>query len=139
MGNYRFDDNLHEKKRLPAGQRGVGCIMMVLLPIISYVTAGELLKIKAIRHFFYKATPSLFGKPAISKMLWEIKSIVPFLLKIYSWTDVKIKILLGLIVLLALSAVFGFIYAIIYNAVTPSRYSGLDAPPPKRRATKKSR
>ena len=138
MGNYKFDDNIHEEKQLPAGQRGIGCLMFLLLPTVSYVAASELLKVTEIRHFFYRVSPALFGAPSFPKLLWEIKPIDPLLRVIYSWTDVEANILLGLLVLLALSGLVAVIYAIAYGAVGPSKYGKMDAPP-ERRKTKKSR
>jgi len=139
MGNYRFDDNIHEEKQLPAGQRGVGCVMMMLLPAISYVAAIELLKIKDVRFFFYRINPGLFGAPNIPKFLWKVKSLNPVLHEIYSWTNLEANILLGIIVLLVLSGVIAVFYALAYRMVAPSRYRGINAPPPRRKTKRKSR
>ena len=138
MGNYKFNDDIHKKKQLPAGQRGIGCLMFLLLPIVSYVAAIELLKITAIRDFFYRVSPTLFGAPSIPKLLWEVKSIDPFLREIYSWTNLEVNTLFGLVILLALSGLVAVIYAIAYGAVGPAKYGRMDAPP-QRRKTKKSR
>ena len=140
MGSYQFDDSMHEEKPAPAGERGIGCIMALLLPVISYVGAAELLKnVEDIRHAFYRISPSLFGAPNIPSFLWKIKSINPLVQEIYSWTDLGANLLLGLVILLVLSGVVGVVYAITYRAVAPPRYGRLDAPPSKRKSTKKSR
>ena len=138
MGNYRFTDDIHKKKHLPAGWRGIGCIMFFLLPTISYVAAIELLKITEIRNFFYRVSPKLFGPPSIHKLLWKVKSLDPFLREVYSWTNLEVNTLFGLVILLALSGLVAVIYAIAYGAVGPAKYGRMGAPP-QRRKTKKSR
>lgn len=139
MGNYRFNDNLHEEKQLPAGWRGIGCIMFILLPTVSYVAAVELLKIKTINFFFYGVSPTLFGAPSLPKILWEINAIRPFLNEVYSWTNLEVNILFGLVILLVLSGTIGMLYSVVYRAVNPSRYGSTDAPPSRRKAKKHSR
>ncbi|MBT3321226.1 MAG: hypothetical protein HN392_02975 [Anaerolineae bacterium] len=139
MGNYRFDDDLHKKKQLPAGQRGIGCAMMMLLPLMSYFGAVELIKIKAIRLFLYASTPSLFGPPSLPPLLWKIKPITPLLNSLYASKDLEMHIVFGLVLLLILSGIISVFYATAYRAVAPPKYSGLDAPPARRKSSKKSR
>ena len=139
MGTYNFDDNIHEDRQLPAGQRGIGCIMIILLPIVSYVAAIELLKVTAIRNSLYRISPTLFGTPDIPQFLWGITAIGPFLQEVYSWTNLEANILLGLVILLFLSGVIAVIYSIMYRAVAPSRYRKTDAPPASRKTKKYKR
>ena len=139
MGTYNFDDNANEKKQLPAGQRGIGCALIILLPIFSYVAAIELLRIPDVRRFFYRVSPALFGAPNIPSLFWEITAIKPFLRTVSSWTNLEANLLLGVVVLILLSAVFSLIYSFAYRAVAPSRYGGHDVPPPKRKSKKYKR
>ena len=139
MGTYRFNDDVHKKKQLPAGQRGIGCLLMLLLPPISYFAAIVLLKTTEIRNFFGRVNPALFGTPSIPKLLWKIKTIDPFLRKVSSWQNLEVNLLFGLVILLVLSGVIAVFYSIMDKAVNPSRYGPTDAPPSKRRPSKKSR
>lgn len=139
MGNYRFNDDAHKKKQLPAAWRGIGCIMFFLLPTISYVAAIELLKVTSIRNFFYLISPSLFGAPSIHKLLWKVKAIDPFLREIYSWTNLEVNLVFGSLILLALSGFISLLYAIVFRAANPSRFGPTDAPPSRHKPTKKSR
>ncbi len=136
MGNYRFDDDLYKEKQLPAGQRGIGCMLMLLLPVISYFASSELIKIEKIQASLYRMSPSLFGAPSIPEVLWKIPSLYPFLKTVYSWTNLEAVLLLALFVLFVLSSIIGFFYAIAYRAVAPPRYGPLDAPPPRHKAKK---
>ncbi|MCP4142589.1 MAG: hypothetical protein GY755_20310 [Chloroflexi bacterium] len=136
---YKFEDPSEKSDELPAGQRGIGCGMMLLLPAISYVAAIELLKITEIKNFFIRVSPKLFGAPSIPSLLWKIKAIDPFLRRVYSWNNLEVNLLFGSLILLVLSGLIGMIYAFTYRAVTGSRYGRLDAPPPRHKPTKKSR
>ena len=139
MTGYKFDDDSKKSSELPAGQRGVGCGMMLLLPAVSYVAAMELIKITPIRNFFYGISPTLFGAPSIPSFIWKITAIKPLLDEIYSWTNLEVNLIFGAVILLVLSGLIGVVYSIAYRAVAPPRHSRLDAPPPRRKPTKKSR
>ena len=138
MGNYRFDDDIHKEKQLPPGQRGIGCAMMLLLPVMSYLAAMILLEIPKVKSLLLASMPSLFGAPSIPRLLWKITAITPLLRIIYSWNNLEINITLGLIILLFLTGFIGVFYSIAYRAVVP-KYGRLDAPPIKSKRKKKSR
>ncbi len=139
MGDYRFDDDIHKEKKLPAGQRGIGCGIMIILPFMSYLAAIILLEIPKIRELFRASVPSLFGTPSIHPLLWQVKSITPLLRIISSWKNLEVNILFGMLILLFLAGIISVIYAIVFRAMAPPRYSGTDAPPIKRKSKKKSR
>lgn len=139
MGNYRFDDDLHKEKQLPAAWRGIGCLLMVLLPIVSYVAAVELLKTPEVRNLFYKVNPALLGPPSLPGILWEVGTLHGLLNMIYSWNNLEANLILALLILLVLSGIIGSVYAIAYRTVAPSRYGPLDAPPPKHKPKKYKR
>ncbi len=139
MTGFRFDDDSKKDGQLPAGQRGIGCGLMILTPVISYVAAMELIKVTAIRNFFFRISPTLFGAPSIHPLLFEVRAIVPFLRLVQSWTDLEANLLLGLVILIILSGVIGLFYTVAYRAIAPNRYGRLDAPPQKRKAKRKSR
>ena len=138
MGNYRFDDNIHGDKPAPAGQRGIGCIVILVLPILSYYLATLLIEIPKIRSLFKRISPSLFGKPNIPRFLWDVKAIKPVLSEIYSWTNLGVNLLLGFFVLLVLTGIFAVIYSAVFRAMNP-KYGDKDAPPVKSKGKSKSR
>lgn len=138
MGNYKFDDDLHKKEELPAAWRGIGCVLMIVLPIMSFTAAIVLLELPIVRNFFYKASPALFGHPSLPPILWKVKSLTPFFNMVYSWTDLEARLILALIVLLALSTVIGVLYAAMYRSVN-QRYGPKDVPPSRRKVKKYKR
>ena len=138
MGKYRFD-NSTKKKELPAIWRGIGCTMIILLPIISYLAAALFLEINSIRFFFYGLSPALFGEPSIPQILWKVNSIRPFLQEIRSWTNLEVNLIFASVILIILSGIISAIYSAMFRAVNPSRYGPTDAPPSRHKAKKHSR
>ena len=140
MGNYRFDDNLHKEKPLPAGWRGVGCLIILLLPIIAYAAAVTLLQeIDAVKIWLIQVSPSLFGAPSLPRFLWEIKVIRPLLNEILTWKNLEVNLLFAFVLLIPLSGIVNMIYGLMYRAVAPPRYGPKDAPPPKYKPKKYKR
>ncbi len=138
MGTYHFDDDLNKKKQLPAEQRGIGCGLMILLPLISYFSAKILLEIPSVRRPLQAYLPHFFGAPDISLFLYKIpsKPIADFAKIVYGWKNLEIELSLAFVILLVLSGVIGIVYAVTLRTINP-QYGGKNAPPPKRRVKKK--
>ncbi len=140
MGTYRFEDKRRQKKKeIPSGWRGIGCLLMLILPVFSYLAAIQLLRIDAVYRLFYRMSPGLFGAPSLHPYLWKLKGITSLLNTIYSWTNLEVNLVVGVIVLIALSGIISVIYGFMYRAVAPPKYGPTDAPPPKYKPRKHSR
>ncbi len=138
MGTYRFDDARKEKKKeMPAGWRGIGCLLMMILPVFSYLAAIQLLRIESVYRLFYRMSPGLFGAPSLHPYLWKLKGLTSVLNTIHSWTNLEANLVVGVLVLIVFSVIIGIVYGFMYRAVAPPKYGPTDAPPPKRRKTKK--
>ena len=95
--------------------QGIGCLMMVLIPVLSY--AGAVLLVEANVKNGWVAIPREFIGPKDYPLLY---------------TELGVTVLLSL---------FGFmffviIYSLMYRMVGPSRQSPLDAPPIRRRRSR---
>ena len=131
MGTYRFEGPKKEKE-IPSGWRGIGCLLIIILPVISYSAAVELLKVNSIYVPFARAMPSLFGPITVPPLLWQISSLIPLWNWLRGINNLGANLVIGFIVLVILSGIVSVIYATMYRAVAPSRYGPTDAPPPKR-------
>lgn len=138
MGNYRFEETKKKRGETSAGWRGIGCLLMIFLPIVAYYGGFLLLRdVEGLDKFWYGIAPGLFGKIAIPGLLLRIKSLLPLWQFLYDIDNLSLYIAFGSIILFVLSGIVGIIYSIMHSAVMPSRYGPMDAPPPKRRKTKK--
>ena len=138
MGSYRFVKPKKEKV-IPAGWRGIGCLLMLIFPVVSYFAAVELLKVDSIRFIFARAVPGLFGAFPIHPLLWRISALIPLWRWLQSINNLRVNLLFGAIIVLILSGIVSVIYSIMYRAVAPPKYGPQDAPPSKYKPKKYSR
>jgi hypothetical protein len=111
----RFDTSARPKKRpwsIHPIWQGIGCLMMVLIPLMSY--AGSVLLVDANLQNRWIPVPYEFVGPPGRPLLY---------------------MQLGVTVLLSM---FGFLlfviaYSIMWRMTGPPKYSPLDAPPVRRR------
>ena len=135
MGSYRFVKP-KEDKGMPSGWRGIGCLLMIILPIFSYFAAVALLEVDSIRGVFASAMPGLFGRVTIPRFLLYVTSLNPVWVWLQSINNLWVNLVFGIIILVVLSGIIGIFYSIMYNAMRPAKYGPTDAPPPKRRKGK---
>lgn len=88
--------------------RGIGCIMMVIIPIVSFVIADALVDMN-LTEGWVPVPLDLVG-PASSPYLYA-------------------KLALTVLVAVILFAIYTLGYMVIYSALGPPRYSRIDAPP----------
>ena len=69
--SYSFEKP-KEKKEMPSGWRGIGCIFMIMMPVISYLAAVYLLdEVDSVHNLFAKAMPGFFsGIFGINPSVW---------------------------------------------------------------------
>jgi hypothetical protein len=109
--------------------RGIGCLMMVITPIISWAAAMLLLELGRSQKwpFLYELRdfvrfPDLFYKiPGILVVANYLSSIPYF----------KALLIFFFLVLMLLSGVFAVLNAMLYRMIGPPRYTAIDAPAPR--------
>jgi hypothetical protein len=120
MGKYRPSYILHNFPPRPWAVhpvwRGIGCIFMVLLPIMAYTVAVIL-----VRENFIQQWVSIPRELTIS-------IFIPNIGRIY-----LLDILLAIVLLVVGMALFTIVYSAIYRLFGPSRYTAVDAPPERYR------
>ena len=117
---------------------GFGCVIMLIIPVISL--AASVLTVGWIIDSGWHVIPrELLGIPKLPDIVYKSEGL-RFL---FLWmTDIKnlyAYIAVGLVYMLLISGVVSVIYAAVYRAIGPSRYTPLDAPPPKIKVVKKTR
>jgi hypothetical protein len=118
--------------------RGIGCLMMVIVPVISVAAASE--TVKWILANGNKLIPrALLGIPRLPDFVYKSDGLVLILSPITKINNLYAIVVMSLFYILIISGVISVIYAATYNMVGPSRYGPTDAPPPKIKRVKKSR
>lgn len=121
MGKYRkYDMWVDEKPRWKVHPiwRGIGCLLLILLPIVSY--AAAVLIVDANRTNGYIPIPrELTGPPQY-----------PYLFA---------NLIVTLLVMFFAFALLSTFYALLYRIIGPPRYGPLDSPPIKKKKVKRKK
>lgn len=122
------------KKETHPVWRGIGLLLMVLTPILSWLGAEELVVIAKQQNW-----PFVWPLTGYMQFPAEVY-IVPVISNIAGWLasieDLYAKIFFGLILLLVFSGIISVAYAAAYRAMVP-RYGHFDEPAPVERIRKK--
>jgi hypothetical protein len=107
--------------------RGIGCIMMVVVPILAYGLAVWLVDYGVGRG--WPIPPDWLGRISIHPWLLRIQGLIP----VWNFLLVQDRLLAHVIFTIALIVVIGgimsMIYGYIYSIFGPPRYGPQDAPP----------
>jgi hypothetical protein len=117
--------------------RGLGCLMILIIPVISIAAGYETISfaLKSEWSIPYQLLGTL-PMPDIAYKLSGLRIILEPVTKIPNFYANAIASILYMV---TISGMISVIYAATYNMVGPSRYGPTDAPPPKVKITKKSR
>ena len=116
MGKYRYTSERSVKERpykVHPIWRGIGCVLMVLIPLMSYAGAVMLYDANLQNRWFYPIPPIKYVPNNSVDLVWELG--------------------LTLIISILGFVLFFVIYSFVYRFAGPSKYSPLDAPPVRRR------
>ena len=120
---YRREETSKVRQTNPIW-RGIGCILMLITPIVSFAIANEIMLSGVVQDFIY-LPPTL----RYTVTLPVIGVPVPFFYGTLSLT---------VVVMVALFAAFFVVYSALYKILGPSPYGPTDVPPvrPNRRIRK---
>jgi hypothetical protein len=109
--------------------RGIGFVMMVLVPVMSGAAAMVLRDYGRLQRwsFMKELGPSL----RLPDIFYSIPVISNFSNWVSSINDLPVMILFFILFLMVYSGVLSILYAMIYRLIGPPRYSALDAPATK--------
>lgn len=141
MGKYTSYTRKDPPKR--SGQpheiwRGLGCLMMVIIPVIS-AAAGSITVdfILGLNPRFFPH--QLLGRPQLPDLFYKSDNLMKLLKPLTEIKNLYAIVIVSIVYMILISGVISVIYAAVYSAVGPSRYGPTDAPPPKIKVIKKNR
>lgn len=141
MGNYRFEEKkAMQKKQTHPLWRGLGCLMIVLVPIMSYAAAYLTTTLFIIPRYFLLIPPEILATIRLPDWLFAFLPILASALQRILNTPYLILILLvTLVYIVIFSGIMSFLYAFVYRIANPSKRGPFDAPPPKAKIKKYTR
>ena len=130
MGRYR--ETVRElgpgKVQVHPIWRGIGCAIIILVPILSFAIAELLMPSLLDRGLVPR---QLLFTPQIPFWLWYAPPIAQATQFLFGRYAIFATLMLTVVFMIILGGIFSFVYAVMYRAVAPSRYGPMDAPPPK--------
>jgi hypothetical protein len=115
-------------QELPAIWRGIGCVLMLVVPLTSWILAAASIQLALDRG--WPIPFQLLGYPVVPKALWNVRAFAPILAPIQSQQNLYAIVAVFLLYLILAGALISLLYAIAYRVVGPPTYGPIDAPPP---------
>ncbi len=109
--------------------RGIGCLMFLIIPLISYLLAAMTVQIALDQN--WPMPYQLMGYPSMPPLLWAISSLAPVWAFIEGQKDLYAVLGIAVVYIVVFGAILSLGYALVYRLVGPPRYGPLDAPPPR--------
>ena len=131
MSKYQ---SYQKQKDLPRNEvhpvwRGIGCIIILITPIISGAAAKVLLDLGKMQHWPFLYDLSDYVR--FPEYIYKIPGVLIVANYISSIPYFKALALFFILLLIIFSGVFAVLNAMLYRLVGPPRYTPLDEPAPR--------
>ena len=117
--------------------RGIGCLMAIILPVLSYLAAIEYINTGITKG--WPIPKGLLGFVKFPVWVWKIPILENLFYPIATIRNFYAILFFTIVFLILISGILSFLYSILYRIVGPPVLSPVDAPPIKNRKVKKSR
>jgi hypothetical protein len=107
--------------------RGIGCIMIVLVPILAYGSADLLVEYGVGQG--WPIPREWLGRVTIHPLLLGMKNLEPFWNFLLAQNNLLANLAFAVAIMVLLGAVMSVIYGYVYSIFGPPRYGPQDAPP----------
>jgi hypothetical protein len=115
--------------------RGIGCILMVVVPIIAYGSAVYLVDYGVRRAW---PIPLVWlGAPDIPPVLWKLAGLSAILNYIQSQNNLVANLVFALTLTIVIFGIMAIIYGFLYKLFGPPEYGPTDVPPVRGRKVKR--
>lgn len=108
--------------------RGIGCLMMIIIPIISITAGYETIKYGLDHN--WTIPYQLLGTPGFPDFFYKSSGLMKLVSPIAATPHFYAYAAASFLYMILLGGIVSFAYAIVYRIVGPSRYGPLDVPPP---------
>jgi len=130
MGKYSTSNRLAPPPRtreVHPVMRGIGCIMIVLVPILAYGISVLLVNYGAKNG--WPIPPGWYGNPTFPALLWRLTGLTPVLTFLQAQTNLTANIVFTIAISVVVFGIMSVVYGYIYTVFGPPRYGPQDAPP----------
>lgn len=107
--------------------RGIGCIMMVVVPILAWGLAVWLVDY-GVNHG-WPIPPNWLGRISVYPLLLRVQGLVPVWNFLMSQNRLVAHIIFTVAIIVVIGGIMSMIYGYMYTIFGPPRYGPQDAPP----------
>jgi len=117
--------------------RGIGCLMIVIVPILAYGLSVLLVNYGASKG--WPIPPDWRGVPTFHPLLWRLSGVAAILAFLQKQNNLIANVIFAIGITVVIGGVMSVLYGYIYTIFGPPRYGPTDAPPPKVKAKRYKR
>jgi hypothetical protein len=130
MGKYSTYTHKPEKPRdqgVHPVMRGIGCILMIAVPILAYGISLVLVDYGVKRG--WPIPPAWFGPLTIHPLLWKVQGLQSILQFLEAQPDLEAHLAFTAVIVLVIGGIMTLFYGWVYAIFGPPKYGPQDAPP----------
>ncbi|MBM3124314.1 MAG: hypothetical protein FJZ87_04475 [Chloroflexi bacterium] len=109
--------------------RGIGCLMMILIPVLCIALAIETVAFGLENQ--WPIPYQLLGRPHLPDIFFKVSILRLIFVPITQVYHLYAYIAITLIYMIFIGGIFSVVYAAVYRMMGPPKYGPFDAPPPK--------
>jgi hypothetical protein len=130
MGKYT--SYKRQQPQRPRGQihpvmRGIGCMLLAIVPLISYGSAVLLVRYGIGRG--WPIPPNWLGTPAVHPLLWRLSGLRVPLSYLQAQTHLMANVIFAIAIAILIFGILTIVYGFIFKLLGPPQYGPTDAPP----------
>lgn len=136
----RYSSYQKPKERIQRNQvhpvmRGVGCLLLVTIPIIAYGSAMLIVN-HGVRSG-WPIPPNWLGTPEIHPLLYRLAGLLVMLNFIQAQNNLVANLVFTFAISIVIFGILAILYGFIYKLFGPPEYGPTDAPPDRGRKVKR--
>ncbi len=117
--------------------RGIGCLMILLIPILSIALAYETVQYGLAAE--WRIPYQLLGPPRFPDIFYDIGILRQLSFPIRQIEHLYAYAAVSTVYMIVIGGFISVLYAFVYRMIGPSRYGPFDAPPPTIKTKKYTR
>jgi len=130
MGKYTFRQPQKPRNaEVHPVMRGIGCIMIIAVPILAYGSAVLLVNYGASQA--WPIPPDWLGTPTFHPLLWRLQGLVVILNFLQGQNNLFANLVFAAAITVVIGGIMSMIYGYMYSIFGPPRYGPTDEPPPR--------
>jgi hypothetical protein len=125
--SYQRQKERVQRNQVNPVMRGIGCILIVLIPILAYGSAVYLVNYG--ERSGWPIPLVWLGTPGIYPLLWKLGGLTVVLNYIQAQNNLVANLIFAIAIAIVIFGILAIIYGAIYRIFGPPQYGPTDVPP----------